>query len=90
MSKKGLPTFIQTYFLRFTFSGTCAGQIFSFTPNFNPTPDSIHWNFGDPLSGMADTSTLHFLLDTFTSAGNSQSLFLSAIPMAAPRRPPAR
>jgi len=69
LCKKGLPTFVQNYFLRFTFIGTCAGQSFVFTPNFNPTPDSIHWSFGDPLSGMADTSTLLSPSHTFTSAG---------------------
>ncbi len=64
-----LPSFIPTYFTRFDFTGHCIGDIFNFTPNFNPPPDSIHWSFGDPLSGMADTSTLHSPSHTFTSAG---------------------
>jgi len=64
-----LPSFIPTYFTRFDFTGHCIGDDFSFTPNFNPTPDSIHWSFGDPLSGMADTSTLLSPSHTFTSAG---------------------
>jgi len=56
-SMNGLPQFIQTYFLRFQYEGKCAGESFSFTPNFNPVPDSIHWDFGDPASGANNTST---------------------------------
>jgi gliding motility-associated-like protein len=52
----GLPQFIQSYFLRFEFEGKCAGESFQFTPNFNPLPDSIHWDFGDPASGTANFS----------------------------------
>jgi len=52
----GLPQFIQTYFLRFEYEGECAGENFIFTPNFNPVPDSIHWDFGDPGSGANNTS----------------------------------
>ncbi len=57
MCYHGLPQFIQTYFLRFQFEGKCAGESFSFTPNFNPVPDSIHWDFGDPSSGTNNYST---------------------------------
>ena len=56
--KYSLPQFIQSYFLRFNYKGKCAGESFLFTPNFNPLPDSIHWNFGDPASGVNDTSIL--------------------------------
>lgn len=52
----GLPQFIQTYFLRFEYEGKCAGEVFTFTPNFNPVPDSIHWDFGDPGSGANNES----------------------------------
>lgn len=52
----GLPQFIQTYFLRFEYQGKCAGETFTFTPNFNPVPDSIHWDFGDPASGASNVS----------------------------------
>ncbi len=55
-SRNGLPQFIQSYFLRFSFEGSCAGEPFQFTPNFNPQPDSIHWNFGDPASGATNFS----------------------------------
>jgi gliding motility-associated-like protein len=54
--KYSLPQFIQTYFLRFEYEGECAGENFIFTPNFNPVPDSIHWDFGDPGSGANNTS----------------------------------
>jgi gliding motility-associated-like protein len=53
---RGLPQFIQTYFLRFEYNGQCAGDTFTFTPNFNPVPDSIYWNFGDPASGANNYS----------------------------------
>ncbi|PKP48754.1 MAG: hypothetical protein CVT94_07270, partial [Bacteroidetes bacterium HGW-Bacteroidetes-11] len=56
MSKFCLPQFIQTYLLRFEYEGECAGENFIFTPNFNPVPDSIHWDFGDPGSGANNTS----------------------------------
>ena len=54
--KYSLPQFIQTYFLRFEYEGKCSGENFIFTPNFNPIPDSIHWDFGDPASGANNTS----------------------------------
>ncbi|MGE5382230.1 MAG: PKD domain-containing protein, partial [Omnitrophica WOR_2 bacterium] len=53
---RGLPQFIQTYFLRFEYNGQCAGDTYTFTPNFNPVPDSIHWDFGDPASGANNYS----------------------------------
>jgi gliding motility-associated-like protein len=56
MCYRGLPQFIQTYFLRFEYEGECAGENYTFTPNFNPVPDSIHWDFGDPASGANNTS----------------------------------
>jgi len=56
MCYRGLPQFIQTYFLRFEYEGKCSGENFIFTPNFNPVPDSIHWDFGDPGSGANNTS----------------------------------
>jgi len=55
-SRNGLPQFIQSYFLRFSFEGNCAGEPIRFTPNFNPLPDSIHWDFGDPGSGGNNVS----------------------------------
>jgi gliding motility-associated-like protein len=54
--KYSLPQFIQTYFLRFEYEGNCVNGIFTFTPNFNPVPDSIHWDFGDPASGASNYS----------------------------------
>jgi gliding motility-associated-like protein len=56
MCYRGLPQFIQSYFLRFEYEGNCAGENFIFTPNFNPVPDSIHWDFGDPASGANNIS----------------------------------
>jgi hypothetical protein len=66
----GLPQFIQSYFLRFDYTGACAGLPFTFTPNFNPVPDSIHWNFGDPVSGVNDTSTQLSPVHVFAQGGS--------------------
>ncbi len=66
----GLPQFIQSYFLRFDYTGTCAGLPFAFTPNFNPIPDSIHWNFGDPGSGINDTTTQLSPVHVFAQGGS--------------------
>ncbi len=68
--KFGLPQFIQSYFLRFDYTGTCAGSPFAFTPNFNPVPDSIHWNFGDPGSGIYDTTTQLSPTHVFAQGGS--------------------
>ncbi len=59
--RRGLPNFIQTYFLRFEYTGTCAGQVFSFTSNFNPVPDQIIWDFGDGNSTSGITASHVYL-----------------------------
>jgi gliding motility-associated-like protein len=65
-----LPSFIPSYFLRFNYTGACAGSPFTFTPNFNPVPDSIHWNFGDPASGPNDTTTQLSPVHVFAQGGS--------------------
>ncbi len=65
-----LSSFIQSYFLRFDYIGACAGSPFTFTPNFNPEPDSIHWNFGDPASGTNDTTTQLSPVHVFAQGGS--------------------
>jgi len=57
-SRYGLPPFIQSYFFitDIMYDGSCFGDntIFSLTS----TPDSVVWNFDDPLSGPNNTSNL--------------------------------
>ncbi len=65
-----LPQFIQSYFIRFNFEGICANTPFTFTPKFFPIPDSICWNFGDPSSGINDTTTMLSPTHVFAQGGS--------------------
>ncbi len=58
-SKLGLPPFITSYFLLsdYEFSQTCYGDSTEFISDFNMTPDSIKWDFGD-LNTQNDTSSI--------------------------------
>lgn len=66
----GLPTIVQSYMLRYSYKGQCFGGETSFTSNFNPVPDSIEWEFGDPASGAQNFSNeinpVHVFSDTGT------------------------
>lgn len=71
-SQYGLPNFLQSFFLvaDFTYADTCSGSNTQFTLTLpNPNPDSVIWNFNDPLSGANDTSTLLNPTHQFTTAG---------------------
>jgi gliding motility-associated-like protein len=64
------PNFMQEQLYRFVWSGgLCAGVPFNFRHRFIPEPDSIHWDFGDPGSGAANTSTLHNPTHVFSAGG---------------------
>lgn len=53
-----VPVFMSSYFLTdFITEGICAGDTTFFDINFHFI-DSVLWNFGDPGSGAANTSTL--------------------------------
>jgi gliding motility-associated-like protein len=64
----GLPTFVQSYFARFTWNGECMNAVTQFTSNFNPVPDSIIWDFDDPSTGTYNNSNdlnpIHIFSDT--------------------------
>jgi hypothetical protein len=74
----GLPTFIaevQTNIQSFTYSASMC-QVASFSaPTFSAlgcttiAPSSINWNFGDPLSGSQNASSMANPTHTFSSAG---------------------
>jgi len=63
------------------FSSACAGNNqFAFTDLSNNCPDNWQWNFSDPASGAANTSTLKNPFHTFSSPGiYSVSLQASSI-----------
>ena len=68
----GLPTFIQSYFYpldSFSYTVNCPGLSVNF--NYIPRPDvvSVLWNFGDPASGVNNTSTLNNPVHIFSAAG---------------------
>lgn len=48
---------------------TCDGFTVNFTESSTGNPTSFFWDFGDPLSGAANTSTLQNPTHTFTDTG---------------------
>jgi gliding motility-associated-like protein len=65
-----LPNFIQSYF-RYPViaTGNCMGQSISFSIQNLVGVSSISWNFGDPASGINNTSSLQNPNHSFTSTG---------------------
>lgn len=55
-----LPTFVQSYFYRpkITMQQTCFGDTARFALGNPAYVDSVEWNFGDPASGVHNTSAL--------------------------------
>ena len=79
----GLPNFVTSYFYQATNFGSivnlnqsCFSQTFTAPPTFGnncPTVNqytNFSWNFGDPLSGAANTSTMLNTVHVFSSAGH--------------------
>lgn len=56
----------------FTWSpnGPAPNQLVQFTDTTNPTPSSWSWTFGDPASGVSNTSTLQNPTHVFSAAGD--------------------
>jgi len=72
INNMGLPPFIQSFFnldLDFSFAQTCFGDSTEFTFISSITPDSVLWNFGDPTSGINNTSKLTDPKHQFSSSG---------------------
>ncbi len=65
----GFPQCIQKYFAYIQHAGNCQGNAISLTSTYYPPEDSILWNFGDPLSGGSNFSTLQNPTHSFTNAG---------------------
>ncbi len=55
-TSSSMPNILMDYLYRFEFEGTCEGEPFQFTSNFNPVPDSIRWFFSDFNSGTNNVS----------------------------------
>ncbi|WP_052143793.1 T9SS type B sorting domain-containing protein [Wocania ichthyoenteri] len=68
----GLPPFIQSFFNISTFDleNTCFGDATKFT--LNDTVDSVVWDFGDPTSGVNNTSTDLEPTHVFSNLGTYQ------------------
>ncbi|SDX27347.1 gliding motility-associated C-terminal domain-containing protein [Lutibacter oricola] len=67
---EGLPPFIQSFFLtNITANNVCFGSTTEFNLSSTTPPDSIVWDFGDPTSGVDNTSTIENPNHTFTSTG---------------------
>ena len=69
-----LPTFIQSYFYRpkITMQQTCFGDTAFFALGNPAYVDSVEWNFGDPASGVHNTSTLFNPKHFYASPGPKQ------------------
>ncbi|MBI9041294.1 T9SS type B sorting domain-containing protein [Lutibacter sp.] len=68
---EGLPPFIQSFFLSSISSKKyCFGDATEFTINSTAPPTSVLWNFGDPASGINNTSTIINPTHIFSSPGN--------------------
>jgi gliding motility-associated-like protein len=61
--------FLPDFLFRFDFDGICESDTFTFDPWFFPEPTYIEWNFGDPLSGANNTSTIPHATHKFTDGG---------------------
>jgi len=64
-----IANFFNYYLNRFDFDGICESDTFTFDPWFFPEPTYIEWNFGDPLSGINNTSTIPHATHKFTDGG---------------------
>ena len=69
-SREGLPNFVSTFLLDgIAFENACFGSETQFSLTNNRTFDSILWDFGDPASGVNNTSTDASPLHVFSAPG---------------------
>jgi uncharacterized protein (TIGR02145 family) len=72
-----IPQFLQKYNLFIRNNNVCIGDTVFFSSVIWPPPDTIRWNFGDPASGINNTSILPNPSHFFSTAGNySVSLYV--------------
>ena len=73
MSREGLPSFVSTFLQDgISFTNTCYGAETQFSLINNRSYNNIHWNFGDPASGIDNTSTLASPTHIFSAPGTYQ------------------
>ena len=53
-----------------TSTDTCVSFPINFIAHYDGAIDSLQWDFGDPGSGITDTSSLQNITHTFSAAGN--------------------
>ena len=65
------PNILLDHLYRFEWEGRCSGPDngITFQPNFQPTPESITWNFNDPDAGADSISTELYPVHYFTQGG---------------------
>ena len=72
-----IPQFLQKYNLFIRNNDVCIGDTVIFTSIIWPPADTIQWNFGDPTSGISNTSILPNPSHYFSIPGNySVSLYV--------------
>ena len=70
MSMYGLPSFIQSYFRPgFIITGSCNGNLMQFKYKRTVSELSVKWDFGDPASGVNNTSTLDSCSHVYAAEG---------------------
>jgi len=65
------PNMLLDYLYRFEWEGSCSepDNGITFHPNFQPTPETIIWNFSDPNAGSDSISTELYPTHYFTHGG---------------------
>jgi gliding motility-associated-like protein len=77
-SQTGLPTFLQSYFFvpDFTAKPLCYGDSTHFSINDTNQLDSVFWNFGNPSTGINNTSTVFKPSHKFNDTGTYRVLVI--------------
>ncbi len=65
-----LPQYLEKYKAYIHHSSLCQNDSVHFSGDIWPLPDSTHWDFGDPGSGMNNNSTLNAPSHVYSNVGN--------------------
>ncbi len=72
----GFPQFIQRYYVYLHSAGQCAGKSIGFSATVWPLADSLHWDFGDPASGVNNFSNLSSPIHSYSNPGSYQVMLI--------------